>query len=223
MAFGIDQNLAVFGLSFGGAGGQGLTSFLAAAAVDDDGPQLLQHPAQQGKLLQVIAGDEGQVVELVVGGESVAPALMFRGDDEGARGQPFLAPHIQPDAGENRHGLDHPPDIGADDPAGGAASRRQGGEGGGQAIADRQDPVGDIEGEAAHGPTMAESRGSGGVFKRARAGDAIAAAALGRIEGLVGAFEQGGGAFTGQMFRKSGGKSDGAEIVVGGAPPQGTG
>jgi hypothetical protein len=40
----------------------------------------------------MVAGDEGQVVELVVGGEAVAPGLVFRGDDEGAGGQPLACP-----------------------------------------------------------------------------------------------------------------------------------
>ncbi|MNS64382.1 hypothetical protein D3C72_975080 [compost metagenome] len=61
-----------------GAGG------VSAAAIDDDGAEFPQHRPQQRKLLEVVAGDEGQIVKLVVGGEAVAPALVLGGDDETA-------------------------------------------------------------------------------------------------------------------------------------------
>ena len=37
-------------------------------------PNFFSTRAQQGKLLQVVAGDEGQVVELVIGGEGRRPS-----------------------------------------------------------------------------------------------------------------------------------------------------
>ena len=93
----------------------------------------------------MVAGDESQIVELIIGREAVAPALVFGGDDEGALRQPFLAPHVQADAGEEGHGLHHASDVAADDPASRAPPGGKRREGGGQAIGDRENPVGDVE------------------------------------------------------------------------------
>jgi len=131
---------------------------VAAAVVHDDGAQLLEHRSQQRELLQMVAGDEGHIVELVIGGEAVAPALMLRGDDEGALRQAFLAARLDTDARKQAHGLHHAPDITADDPARGLSARRQGRKGGGQAVGDGKRPIGDVEQQASHQATMPACR-----------------------------------------------------------------
>ncbi len=157
VAFGIDQDLAPLAIGVGGAFLQGGAGGVAAAVVDDDGAQLLEHRSQQGELLQMIAGDESHVVELVIGGEAVAPALMLRGDDEGALREAFLAARLDADACEQAHGLHHAPDIAADDPARGLAARRQCRKGRGQAVGDGKRPIGDVEQQASHRATMPAS------------------------------------------------------------------
>ncbi|MNN91970.1 hypothetical protein D3C81_2101670 [compost metagenome] len=84
---------------------------------------------------------------------------MLRGDDETALRQALLAANLQFDAGEQGHGLDHAADIAADDPGGRATAGRQGCKRRDQAIADAQDPVGDIEGEASHPVVMTRAGG----------------------------------------------------------------
>ena len=161
IAFGIDQDPAAGGVGVSRAVLERLTGFPAAAVVDDDGTQLAQYGAEQRKLFQMVAGDEGQVVELVVGRETVAPALVFRGDDKGTGRQSITTARLNPDAGENPHGLHHALYIATDDPAGRLASGRKCGKGRRRSIEDRQEPVGDIEGEAAHGATMTGNGPSG--------------------------------------------------------------
>ena len=124
---------------------QRFARFAAPAVVDDNGSQLAQHCAEQRKLLQMIPGDEGQVVELVVGRKAVAPALVFRGDDEGTCRQTFATSNLQANAGQQAHGLHHPLHVTADDPAGRRASGGECGEGGGRCIGNGKEPVGDVE------------------------------------------------------------------------------
>ena len=138
---------------------QGVARFAAAAVVDDDGAELVEHRPQQREFLQVVAGDERQVIELVIGGEAVAPALMLRGDDEGPGGQALAAAHLDANAGEDPHRLHHALHIAADHPGGGVPAGGERGEGGGQAVADRQDPVGDVERKASHPVSLAECVG----------------------------------------------------------------
>ena len=107
----------------------------------------------------MVAGDEGQVVELLIGGEAVAPALVFRRDDEGPRRKPLTAAHLDADAGHQAHGLHHALYIAADTPAGRASSGGEGREGRRRGIGDRQNPVGGIESETAHPATMARIGG----------------------------------------------------------------
>ena len=66
----------------------------------------------------------------------------------------LLFGRLGPDS-QIKHGLHHAADIAADDPGRGPSARSQGGEGGGRRIGDRQNPVGDVEGEGAHGTVMA--------------------------------------------------------------------
>jgi len=161
--FRIDQDLAPLAIGVGGAFLERGAGGVTATVVDDDGAQLPQHGSQQGELLQMVAGDEGHVVELIIGGEAVAPALVLRGDDEGAGRDSFLAARLDADAREQAHGLHHTPDIAADDPACGLAARRQGRKGGGQAVGDGKRPIGDVEQQASHLATMPACRSEASV------------------------------------------------------------
>jgi hypothetical protein len=122
-----------------------------AAAVDHDGPELLEDRPDQRELLQVVAGHERQVLDIGEHHEAVAPAVVLGGDDEGALGQVLLALQLDLDAGEHAQRPDHPLAVEPQGEGDRLAAGQQGGEGGRQAVEDRQNPVVGVEQRAAHG------------------------------------------------------------------------
>ncbi len=114
-------------------------------------PNFLEDLADQGELLQVVAGHEAEVVDIGEHHEAVAPAVMLGGDDVSALRQVLLALQVDLHAREHPQGPDHPLAVEPQGEGDRLAPREQGGEGGRQAVEDRQDPVVGVEQRAAHG------------------------------------------------------------------------
>ena len=144
MAFGIDQHAPpVRGDPRHTVRKRGCFPFAATTCVDHNGSEFPKDATDKGKFLQVITGHERQIVDLGIDEKSVAPALVLRGQNEGAFGQLVPAAHLLPDPGTPAHRPPHCARVASYPCADRAAPRdRQQGEGG-EDIDDRQPPIGD--------------------------------------------------------------------------------
>ena len=147
----IDQDPAALGVRFGGAARERPARLGTAAAVDDDGAELLQDRLEQWKALEMIAGDEGEIVELGVDAETIAIGGVLGRQDEAAWRQALGSAHFDPDSGDHPHGPDHPAHVAADHVADPPAPRRERRQRRPESVEDRDQAKGDVEDQTAHG------------------------------------------------------------------------
>ena len=151
VAFRIDQHAAAICLRLFHTVGEGGGLLLAAAAgVDDDGAELLEDARDEREAFKMVTGHEGEVGHFRIDKETVAPALVLRGNDEGARRQPVAPAHVLADTRDQAQRKVHGARIALDDGPHRPVSRP--GEEGqrGEDVENRERVIGDLEESAAH-------------------------------------------------------------------------